>query len=79
MELILRDKLAIDRTHLANERTLLSYLRTSLYLIIFSLVIFSETELLYVSLSSITLSSVIAVVGLFRYNRTKRRINNLYK
>lgn len=79
MELILRDKLAIDRTHLANERTLLSYLRTSLYLIIFSLVIFSETELLYVSLSSITLSSVISVVGLFRYNRTKRRINNLYK
>lgn len=79
MELILRDKLAIDRTHLANERTLLSYLRTSLYLIIFSLVIFSETELLYVSLSSITLSSVIGVVGLFRYNITKRRINNLYK
>lgn len=79
MELILRDKLAIDRTHLANERTLLSYLRTSLYLIIFSLVIFSETDLLYVSFSSITLSGIIAVVGLFRYYRTKRRINNLYK
>lgn len=29
-ELILRDKLAIDRTVLANERTLLAYIRTAL-------------------------------------------------
>lgn len=31
-ELILRDELAIDRTRLANERTFLSYVRTSLAL-----------------------------------------------
>ena len=31
-ELILRDKLAIDRTVLANERTLLAYVRTALTL-----------------------------------------------
>jgi putative membrane protein len=28
-ELILRDRLALDRTHLANERTLLAYVRTA--------------------------------------------------
>lgn len=32
-ELILRDRLAIERTKLANERTLFSYIRTSLYLL----------------------------------------------
>ncbi|MCD7943187.1 MAG: DUF202 domain-containing protein [Bacteroides intestinalis] len=32
-ELILRDYLALERTRLANERTLFSYIRTSLYLL----------------------------------------------
>lgn len=32
-KLILRDRLAIERTKLANERTLFSYIRTSLYLL----------------------------------------------
>ncbi|MFO7655175.1 MAG: DUF202 domain-containing protein, partial [Candidatus Krumholzibacteriia bacterium] len=30
-ELIVRDYLARQRTHLANDRTLLSYIRTALY------------------------------------------------
>jgi putative membrane protein len=33
-ELILRDRLALDRTHLANERTLLAYIRTAFMLIV---------------------------------------------
>ena len=33
-EVILRDYLAIERTRLANERTLLSYIRSSLYLLL---------------------------------------------
>lgn len=33
-QLILRDQLAIDRTHLANERTLLAYVRTAFMLLI---------------------------------------------
>ena len=32
-ELILRDHLALERTRLANERTLFAYIRTSLYLL----------------------------------------------
>ena len=32
-KVILRDYLAIERTRLANERTLLSYIRSSLYLL----------------------------------------------
>lgn len=30
-DLVLREKLAIERTHLANQTTLLSFLRTSMY------------------------------------------------
>ncbi len=33
-DIILRDHLSVERTKLANERTLLSYIRTSLYLIL---------------------------------------------
>ena len=33
-EIILRDYLALERTRLANERTLFAYIRTSLYLIL---------------------------------------------
>lgn len=33
-ELILRDRLALDRTHLANERTLLAYVRTAFMLML---------------------------------------------
>lgn len=33
-EIILRDYLALERTKLANERTLLSYIRSSLYLLL---------------------------------------------
>ncbi len=33
-DLILRDRLALDRTHLANERTLLAYVRTAFMLIV---------------------------------------------
>jgi putative membrane protein len=33
-EIILRDYLALERTKLANERTLLSYIRSSLYLML---------------------------------------------
>lgn len=33
-QLILRDRLALDRTHLANERTLLAYARTAFMLVV---------------------------------------------
>uniref|UniRef100_UPI004047E2D9 DUF202 domain-containing protein n=1 Tax=Mariniflexile sp. TaxID=1979402 RepID=UPI004047E2D9 len=38
--IILRDYLAIERTRLANERTLLSYIRSSLYLLLGSIAFF---------------------------------------
>lgn len=43
-ELILRDKLAIDRTRMANQRTLLAYVRTGMYFVVTALAIFHFNE-----------------------------------
>ena len=44
-EIILRDLLALERTRLANEQTLFSYIRTSLYLLTVGMGIF-EIEII---------------------------------
>jgi len=41
-ETIFRDYLVVERTRLANERTLLSYIRTSLYLLLGAIAFFSS-------------------------------------
>jgi putative membrane protein len=59
-ELILRDRLAIDRTILANERTLLSYARTALALLIAGL---SLMHLPYLSFGTGLDTTFYAVAG----------------
>ncbi len=73
-QLILRDELAIDRTRLANERTLLSWLRTALMILV------SGITLLKLFPGVITLeitggvlipvSFLVAGLGVHRYWRT---------
>jgi putative membrane protein len=52
------DKLALDRTFLANERTVLAYIRTGLALVGMNLVIykFIEVDVFYLILLSVVLS-----------------------
>ncbi len=76
-ELILRDELAIDRTILANERTVLSYLRGSVALIIagVTFVHFIEFGMLrYIGISLIPIGLVTGVFGVSRYRRMDQRI-----
>jgi putative membrane protein len=61
-ELILRDRLAIDRTILANERTLLAYARTALALLIAGL---SLMHLPYLSFGTDLDTTFYAVIGWF--------------
>ena len=80
-ELILRDKLALDRTKLANQRTLLAFGRTGLYLIVTALAIFkfSKTgQYDWIAWCLIALGSVIEVAGIVNYIRMKIKINRLY-
>jgi len=76
-ELILRDELAIDRTILANERTVLSYLRGSVSLIIagVTFVHFVEAGTLhYIGLSLIPIGLIAGLFGVCRYRRMDKRI-----
>ena len=80
-EIILRDYLAIERTRLANERTLLSYIRSSLYLILGGIA-FLQLEgfanIKYLGILSLLLSVVFLVIGVYRFMLLKKSLKNLY-
>lgn len=80
-EVILRDYLAIERTRLANERTLLSYIRSSLYLILGGIA-FLQLEgfanIKYLGILSLVLSVLFLVIGVYRFMLLKKSLKNLY-
>jgi putative membrane protein len=76
-ELILRDELAIDRTILANERTVLSYLRGAMALIIAGVTFvhfINAGWLLYLGMSLVPFGLLIAAIGIMRYRFMNHRI-----
>lgn len=76
-ELILRDELAIDRTLLANERTVLAYLRGSLTLVIAGVTFlhfFDKGILLYVGALCLPLGVAAGILGVLRYRKMDRSI-----
>ncbi len=77
-ELILRDELAIDRTLLANENTLLAYLRSALTLVIAGITFihfFSESWLLWLGIALIPLGLGVGLFGGWRFRRMQRSID----
>ncbi len=80
-EIILRDYLALERTKLANERTLLSYIRSSLYLLLGGIAIiqlegFENIKFLgYVSLS---LTILFMIIGIYRFQKLNKQLSNYY-
>jgi putative membrane protein len=75
--LILRDELAIDRTLLANERTLLSYLRFAVALLIagVSIIHFSNEGWFWVlGLACIPTGIITGIIGVARYRRMNKSI-----
>lgn len=79
--IILRDYLALERTKLANERTLMSYIRSSLYLLLGGIGLlqlqgFERIHFLgYVSLS---LTVLFMIIGIYRYYQLRQRLNAFY-
>ena len=75
--LILRDELAIDRTLLANERTLLSYLRSAVALFIAGVTIihFSTEGWFWVlGIACIPSGIITGIIGVARYRRMNQSI-----
>ncbi|QDU91121.1 hypothetical protein Pla175_45390 [Pirellulimonas nuda] len=77
----IRDSLARERTRLANERTLLAYARTAIMLIATGATLLKlfepsiETHLSGWSL--VGLGGVVSLLGLLRYSRMRRLIDQL--
>lgn len=80
-EMILRDHLAMQRTKLANERTLLSYIRSSLYLLLGGIAFLGMKdfdEIRYMGYLSLFLSGILLVIGIFRFIQLKKHLTKMY-
>ena len=79
--LILRDYLALERTRLSNERTLLSYIRSSLYLLIGGIALIQIEgygDLRYVGYFALLLCVLFVVVGVLRFYRLRQQLERQY-
>ncbi|MEM6515341.1 MAG: DUF202 domain-containing protein [Bacteroidota bacterium] len=80
-QVILRDYLAIERTRLANERTLLSYIRSSLYLLLGAIGLFQLKDFAdfkYLAFLALGFSLIFLVIGIYRFTLLKRSLKRLY-
>ncbi|MFD2917105.1 DUF202 domain-containing protein [Psychroserpens luteus] len=80
-KVILRDYLAIERTRLANERTLLSYIRSSLYLLLGGIAFFQLKEFSnfkYLALLSLIFSGIFFIIGVYRFTLLKKSLKQVY-
>ena len=80
--IILRDHLSIERTKLANERTLLSYIRTTLYLILGGIAFLGMKDLEEIKglgYFSLSLSIIVLIIGIVRFYQLKKHINKMYE
>src|SRR3954469_10754632 len=78
-ELILRDHLALDRTRLANERTLLAYLRTALMLVVAGAtaerVMGGSTAVIVTGWTMIVFGVAVAAFGTWRFVAMKQKMD----
>ncbi len=80
-EVILRDYLAIERTRLANERTLLSYIKSSLYLLLGGITVLQlklYPDLEYLGITALVFSAIFLIIGIYRFTVLKKSLKRLY-
>ncbi|MGM0636328.1 MAG: DUF202 domain-containing protein [Bacteroidota bacterium] len=81
-EIILRDYLAMERTKLANERTLLSYIRSSLYLMLGGIAIIQLEgfeAIKFIGYISLSLTVILILIGIYRFYKLKKQLRRFYQ
>lgn len=81
-DIILRDHLALDRTRLANQRTLLAFIRTSLYLVVSGLAVIQVKVLQDIYLFGwilIACSIIVLIAGVINYFYFRKKLNRSYQ
>lgn len=79
-DLILRDKLAADRTNLSNERTLLAYIRTSVGLLVSGIALLRlfDNQYIHILGYALVLFAILTVcLGFRRYFRVRQILKPL--
>lgn len=82
MPITLRDQLAIDRTHLANRRTLLAFVRTGLYLLMTAAAVWNLEvleELRWLGEVSVAVGLLIMIFGIVSFLRMRKKIIQSYQ
>lgn len=80
-EIILRDYLALERTRLANERTLFAYIRTALYLILGGIAFMQMHDfksIKWLAPVCFVLSVIILITGIVKYFLMKKGLKKFY-
>jgi len=80
-EMIVRDYLAVQRTSLANDRTLLSYIRTSLYFLVSGTALIKVEDLANVKefgYLSFAISFALGVLGFYNFFKIRRKLKKGY-
>ena len=81
-DLILREKLALQRTTLANQSTLLAFIRTAMYFLVAGVSVNNLTSVKYGNLIEITftgISVILLLSGFINFKRQKIKINDSEK
>ncbi|TKB97781.1 DUF202 domain-containing protein [Pedobacter cryophilus] len=76
-DLILREKLALQRTILANQSTFLAFLRSSMYFLIAGISIKNLTTLKYgylIEIVFIVIAAILLITGIINYRKQKIKI-----
>ncbi len=77
----MRDFLAMERTTLANERTLFAYVRSSLYLSLTAIGILQIEEIAdihWIAFVLFGISAVLVVYGSLRFRALRRKLTDFY-
>ena len=80
-ELIVRDYLARQRTQLANDRTLLSYIRTSLYFLVSGTALIKVEDLENVKefgYISFIICFILLILGFYNFFKIRKRLKKGY-
>ena len=81
-DLILREKLALERTILANQSTFLAFLRTSMYFLVAGISINNLTTIKYgvvIETVFITVATILLITGICNYFKQKKSISKSRK
>lgn len=81
-EQLIREHLALERTKLANERTLLSYTQAALYFLLGGLALLQlkeNDELRYIGYLALIFSVLFFIIGIWRYITLERKMKKLLR